>query len=499
VRSRRHGAAELLLDDNPIGRAVVFRQARERVQKRTRGHYPAPLAALDVVQAGYAHGIEAGLREEARRFGELMVGDVSRQLVGLFFATTALRKDPGVEPPVPPNDVQRVAVVGAGFMGSGIAALAAQQGTPVRLKDADAGRVGAGLAAARAIFDERLRRRRVTRAQFDDLLALVGGTVDYSGFRNVDLVIEAVFEELSLKRRVIDEIEQAAPDAIVASNTSTIPIEDLSIEAARPERIVGMHFFSPVHRMPLLEVVVGPRTAPETTATAVAYGKRLGKTVIVVEDGPGFYVNRILTPYVNEAGRLLDDGVAIEAIDQALVGFGFPVGPITLVDEVGLDIAGKSGRIMADAFGDRMQPAQSLRRVLDSGRLGRKGKRGFYAYDAAGKKGGVDRSVYALLPTGERRTTLASDEIVRRTVLPMLDEAVRCLEDGVLRSPRDGDVGAVFGIGFPPFRGGPFRYIDTMGPGTVVRALDELAARHAGRFVACDTLRLMAQNSARFY
>jgi 3-hydroxyacyl-CoA dehydrogenase/enoyl-CoA hydratase/3-hydroxybutyryl-CoA epimerase len=193
VRSRRHGAAALLLEDNPIGRAVVFRQARERVQKRTRGHYPAPLAALDVVQAGYAHGIEAGLREEARRFGELMVGDVSRQLVGLFFATTALRKDPGVEPPVPPNDVQRVAVVGAGFMGSGIAALAAQQGTPVRLKDADAGRVGAGLAAARAIFDERLRRRRVTRAQFDDLLALVGGTVDYSGFRNDDLEIEAVF------------------------------------------------------------------------------------------------------------------------------------------------------------------------------------------------------------------------------------------------------------------------------------------------------------------
>jgi 3-hydroxyacyl-CoA dehydrogenase/enoyl-CoA hydratase/3-hydroxybutyryl-CoA epimerase len=260
-----------------------------------------------------------------------------------------------------------------------------------------------------------------------------------------------------------------------------------------------MHFFSPVHRMPLLEVVVGPRTAPETTATAVAYGKRLGKTVIVVEDGPGFYVNRILTPSVNEAGRLLDEGVAIEAIDQALVGFGFPVGPITLVDEVGLDIAGKSGRIMADAFGDRMQPAQSLRRVLDSGRLGRKGKRGFYGYDAAGKKGGVDRSVYALLPTGEQRTALASDEVVRRTVLPMLDEAVRCLEDGVLRSPRDGDVGAVFGIGFPPFRGGPFRYIDTLGPGTVVRALDELAARHPGRFVACDTLRLMAQNSARFY
>jgi len=225
----------------------------------------------------------------------------------------------------------------------------------------------------------------------------------------------------------------------------------------------------------------------------------LGKTVIVVRDGPGFYVNRILTPYVAEAGRLLDEGVAIEAIDAALVGFGFPVGPITLLDEVGLDIAGKSGRIMLDAFGDRMRPAQSLQRVLESGRLGRKSGKGFYRYDERGKKGGVDETVYDVIAAGARRTPLAAEEIVRRTVLPMLDEAVRCLEDGVLRSARDGDVGAVFGIGFPPFRGGPFRYLDLLGPGTVVRALDELHARHPDRFTPSDTLRRMAETGARFH
>jgi 3-hydroxyacyl-CoA dehydrogenase/enoyl-CoA hydratase/3-hydroxybutyryl-CoA epimerase len=496
---RPHGATTVLLEDNPIGRAVVFRQAREQVLKRTRGHYPAPLAAIDVVHTGYADGMEAGLREEARRFGELMVTDVSRQLVGIFFATTALKKDPGVDPPVAPRAVRALGVVGAGFMGAGIAALAAQQGTTVRLKDADPPHVGKGLAAARALFEERLRRRRIARFEFENLLALVSGTVDYAGFARLDLVIEAVFEDAALKRRVIDEVERAAPNAIIASNTSTIPITQLAEQAAHPERVVGMHFFSPVHKMPLLEVVVGERTGAEATATAVAYGKRIGKTVIVVRDGPGFYVNRILTPYVNEAGRLLDEGVGIDAIDRALVGFGFPVGPITLVDEVGLDIAGKSGAIMSEAFPDRMMPAQSLRRVLESGRLGRKGKQGFYRYDEAGKKGAVDESVYALLPTGSRRIEVPSEEIVRRTVLPMLDEAVRCLEGGVLRLPRDGDVGAVFGIGFPPFRGGPFRYLDTLGAGTVVRALDELAARFPGRFSASDMLRRMASSGARFY
>ena len=496
-----HGPRHVLLDENRVGRALVFRQARERILARTRGHYPAPLAALDVVATGYTHGPDRGFREEARLFGELAVSEVSRQLVFLFFATTALKKDPGVAEPAPsPQPVQKLGILGAGFMGAGIASIAAQQGTLIRLKDADPGRVGKGLAAAREVLRDRLTKKQITRQQLDDYMTLIGGTTDYSGFRNVDLVIEAVFEDLGVKQAVLQETEAVTrANAIFASNTSTIPIAQLASVSSRPQRVIGMHFFSPVPKMPLLEVIVTPQTSREVTTTVVGYGKTLGKTVIVVNDGPGFFANRILAPYINEAGILLDEGVAIDAIDRALVEFGFPVGPITLIDEVGLDIAGKSGAIMLEAFGNRMAPSQSLTRVVAAGRTGRKGKKGFYRYDETGKKRGVDPSVYELLPTGQRRTEVPSDEIQRRCVLAMVNEAVRCLQDGILRTSRDGDVGAVFGIGFPPFRGGPFRYVDSLGTERVVRALEGLNSDRAPRFAPAQLLIEMARGGRRFY
>jgi 3-hydroxyacyl-CoA dehydrogenase/enoyl-CoA hydratase/3-hydroxybutyryl-CoA epimerase len=496
-----HGARHMLLDENPVGRALVLRQARERVLARTRGHYPAPLAALDVVTLGYAQGTEKGYREEARLFGELAVSEVSRQLVFLFFATTALKKDPGVTEPAPaPTPVRKLGILGAGFMGAGIASIAAPQGTLVRLKDADHARVGKGLASIREAIRERLTKKQITRHQFEDCMSLVGGTVDYSGFGNVDLVIEAVFEDLEVKRKVLRETEAVTrPESIFASNTSTIPISQIAAASSRPDRVIGMHFFSPVPKMPLLEVIVTPQTARDVTTTVVAYGKTLGKTVIVVNDAPGFFANRILAPYINEAGLLLDEGVAIDAIDRALMDFGFPVGPITLLDEVGLDIAGKSGAIMVDAFGSRMAPSESLTRVVGAGRIGRKGKKGFYKYDEKGKKGGVDPTVYELLPSGARRTELPADEIQRRCVLAMVNEAVRCLQDGILRSPRDGDVGAVFGIGFPPFRGGPFRYADSLGAERLVRSLEGLNADRSPRFAPAQLLIEMARERRRFY
>ena len=498
--SGAHGVAGVLLEDNPVGRAVVFRQAREQTLKKTRGHYPAPLAAVDAVAAGY-ESREKGAATESRLFGEMAATDVSRQLIFLFFATNALKKDPGVPEPAPePLPVRKVGILGAGFMGSGIAAVAVQQGTLVRMKDADPARVGKGLAAIREVLKERLTKKQVTRQQFDDYLALVGGTTDYSGFPSCDLVIEAVFEDIAVKHQVLREVERLLPpDAIFASNTSTIPIARIAQASARPDRVIGMHFFSPVHKMPLLEVIVAPRTNAQVTATVVAYGKRLGKTVIVVNDGPGFFANRILSPYINEAGRLLDEGAAVDAVDKALVDFGFPVGPITLVDEVGIDVAGKVGNIIADAFGERMAPSQSLQQVVASGRQGRKNRKGFYLYDASGKKGGVDPSVYQLLPTGARRAAVSAEEVVRRCVLPMVNEAVRCLEEGIVRAPRDGDVGAVFGIGFPAFRGGPFRYVDAVGAAQVVRQLEELNARFAPRFEPAEMLVRMARSGERFY
>ena len=499
--AKPRGAGEMLLDENPIGRAIVFRKAREGVLAKTKGLYPAPLAALDAVAAGYSSDGD-GYQTEARLFGELAMTPESQELVFLFFATTALKRDMGVEvSPLPtPMPVERLGILGAGFMGAGIASVAAPAGTIVRMKDADTARVAKGLAAVRDVMREKLVKKQVTRPQFDDLLLSVSGTTDYSGFGNVDLVIEAVFEDLQVKHQVLREIEALVPPrAIIASNTSTIPIARIASASVRPERVLGMHFFSPVHKMPLLEIITHDGNDPQVVVSAVSYGRALGKTVIVVRDGPGFYANRVLSPYVNAAGLLLDEGVSVESIDDALVKFGFPVGPITLVDEVGLDVATKAGAIVAEAFGARMAPNESIQRVIKSGRLGRKGKRGFYLYDDDGKKGGVDASVYDLLPTGQKRTTAPAARIVQRCVYAMLNEAVLCLEDGILRSPRDGDIGAVFGIGFPPFRGGPFRYVDRVGAAAVVATLDELEREFPGRYKVARTLREMDESGGKFY
>jgi 3-hydroxyacyl-CoA dehydrogenase/enoyl-CoA hydratase/3-hydroxybutyryl-CoA epimerase len=509
-RGVARGFVATALDANPLGRRVVYKKARDSVIEKTQGHYPAPLAAIDVVRIGLERGIEEGLREEARVFGQMAVTPVSRELVFLFFATTSLKKDMGVADPVPPpKPVDKIAVLGAGFMGAGITSVAVQQQTLVRLKDTDLPRVGKGLASIREVLKERLDRKQITRQQFEDMLALAGGTVEYSGFGNVDMVIEAVFEDVALKHRVLGEVEPLVPkDAVIASNTSTIPIAEIAAGLDRRNRVLGMHFFSPVHKMPLLEVIVTKDTMKEATVTAVSYGRKLGKTVIVVNDGPGFYTTRILSAYMNEAGRLLDESVAVDALDKALVDFGFPVGPITLMDEVGLDVGGNVGRKMAESFGARMMPADGVRRVVESGRTGRKGRSGFYLYDAAGKKGGVDPSVYELIHAGDRRAVpqamgpvigIESDEIVTRCVLAMVNEAVRCLEEGILRSPRDGDIGAVFGLGFPPFRGGPFRYVDAMGVDEILSQLDTLDGRFPERFRPADLLVEMARARKRFY
>ena len=493
----RGGMKHLLLDGNPVGRSFVMRRAREEVLKKTRGNYPAPLAALDAVAAGY-QGREHGYREEARLFGEMAMTSVCRELIFLFFATSALKKEeiPGAGEP---QKVDRLGILGAGFMGSGIASIAVQQGTMVRLKDADLSRVGKGIAAVRDVLKERLTRKQITRQEMADQLTLIGGTVDYSGFRNVDLVIEAVFEDLKVKHAVVREVEEALPEtAIVASNTSTIPISLIAQASRRPERLLGMHFFSPVHRMPLLEVIPTRSTRADVVGTAVAWGREIGKTVIVVRDAPGFYVNRILAPYLNEAGALLDAGATTESIDDAMEKFGFPVGPLTLLDEVGLDIASKSGAILHQAFGERMAPSPAMRAVVNAGRVGRKGKSGFYLYDTDGKKGSADTTVYSLLgnPT---RSSFPADEIQQRCALALVNEAARALEEGIVRTARDGDIGAVFGIGFPPFRGGPFRWIDAVGVGKVVDALEDLSARFAPRFTPCDLLVSMARRSERFY
>jgi 3-hydroxyacyl-CoA dehydrogenase/enoyl-CoA hydratase/3-hydroxybutyryl-CoA epimerase len=490
----------LLLDRNPLGRLLVYYQAKNTVRKKTGGNYPAPFAALEAVRTGLEHGMDRGLRREARLFGELAASEVSRNLVQIFFATNALKKDDGVAPGTgTPRSVRRLGVVGSGFMGAGIAGTAVSQaGVEVRLKDADLPRVGKGLKTATDILTGQLSRRRITRYEYDRKAALLSGTGDWHGFERVDIVIEAVFEDLAVKRKVMADIEAAVrADAVVASNTSTIPIANITDGARHPERMLGMHFFSPVDRMPLLEVIPTDRTDPATIATAVQFGRRMGKTVIVVADRPGFWVNRILSPYMNEAGLLLREGTPIEVIDRTMTRWGFPVGPISLLDEVGIDVAVNASGVMHAAFGDRMTPGPGIAKMVEAGRLGRKAGKGFYAYHD-GHKTDPDPQTYRLLGV----TPLATKDfaqIERRLVYIMLNEAALAAAEGVVRSPRDGDIGAIFGIGFPPFRGGPLRLIDALGAARVVQTLEGLAAAHGPRFIPAPSLVAMAKGGGRFY
>jgi 3-hydroxyacyl-CoA dehydrogenase/enoyl-CoA hydratase/3-hydroxybutyryl-CoA epimerase len=499
-KRRRLGAADLALEKNPLGRRVVFTTAKKQLLKKTGGHYPAPEAALTAVRHGIKYGLEAGLDMEAALFAELAVSDVSRNLVRIFFATTALKKDPGVEGEVPdPRPVANLGVVGAGFMGAAIGGVAVTQaGVDVRFRDVDLAGVGRGIEGARKILKERLKRRRITRHEYRRLERLLSGGTEWQGFGRCDVVIEAVFESLEVKHEVMRALEQHVSDeCVIASNTSTIPIARIAGVVQQPERVVGMHFFSPVEKMPLLEVIVTDQTAPWVTVTAVAFGRELGKTVIVVRDQPGFWVNRILAPYLNEAGRLLQEGVTVETIDKAMTRFGFPVGPITLLDEVGLDVAHEASKVLHEAFGERMKATDGLARMTQDGRLGRKGGSGFYRYEK-GKRREVDETIYEIIEAAAS-SKVPREDVTRRLVFAMLNEAARALDEGVVRSPRDGDIGAVFGIGFAPFRGGPLRYLDDTGAKQAVETLSELSQKYGDRFTPCPRLKRMAEGAERFY
>jgi 3-hydroxyacyl-CoA dehydrogenase/enoyl-CoA hydratase/3-hydroxybutyryl-CoA epimerase len=392
-------------------------------------------------------------------------------------------------------------------MGSGIAYVTvARAGLPVRLKDVDHAAIRQGLRSLRQNLSRRVRRGKMNERELEEMMAMVRPTTDYTGFKQADVVIEAVFEDLELKHKVLRDVEAHSSDCLIfASNTSSLPIHEIAQASHHPSQVIGMHYFSPVPRVPLLEVVVSDRTAPWVTATCVELGKQQGKTVIVVNDGPGFYTSRILAPYINEAAYLVSEGVPIDDIDRALVNFGFPVGPIKLLDEVGIDVANKIAHIMQDAFGERMTPPASLERVVDDDRYGRKNGRGFYRYQKKNgnyerkKNGnGVDESIYELLGI-EPNKELEASEIVQRCVLQMVNEAARCYGEGIVRSARDGDVGAVFGLGFPPFLGGPLRYVDTQGAGTVLDRLQNYHRQFGVRYRSAPILQQLAEAELGFH
>ena len=488
----------LALEKNPAGRRVLFKKAWDAMMKETKGHYPAPKRAIEAVQIGVDQGREAGLAAEIRFFSELVFTTESHALRSIFFATQELKSDTGVDSDAVARPVNHIGVIGGGLMGGGIASVSAiNGGATVRIKEIDHDAVGRGLAYVHRQVTKRAKRRRMSEFEVDRIRHRVSGSPTWDGFENTDLFIEAVFESLELKQSILKEVEALTDETtIFASNTSSLPIADIAAASSRPENVIGMHYFSPVEKMPLLEVIVTDDTADWVTATAVQVGKDQGKTVIVVHDGPGFYTSRVLAPFSVEAGYLLEEGATVEAIDGAITDWGFPVGPLLLGDEVGLDVAAHVGHIMRDAFGPRLTGPDIMEALVEDGRKGRKNGRGFYVYDD-GERGGVDDTVYEVMGLGER-STIPKAEIQERIVLAFINEAARCLEEGVLRSPRDGDIGAVFGVGYPPFRGGPFLTIDEMGPARVVERLEELQAKHGDRFAPAAILRDHAERNETF-
>ncbi len=501
------GFRQWLLAGNPLGRAWVFSQAKARTAAKTQGHYPAPGALLEAVESGLNHGLSAGFVAEAKAFGELCVDPVARQLIGIFHATTALKKDTGVsDEHIIPQSISRIGVIGAGLMGTGITAVSLEQtGVEVLLVDQDSEALKRATSHLEDRVSTRVARGILNSTQQRKMLAGLTTSQNLSDLGGVDLVIEAVFENLELKQSLLNKYH-AFDEGVFASNTSSLSITSIAESTARPEQVIGMHYFSPVEKMPLLEIISTPNTSAQAIANCVAFGKRQNKTVIVVADSPGFYTSRVLAPYLNEAAWMLEEGLAIETIDQALVSFGFPVGPFALLDEIGIDVAAKVGDILDEAFPGRFPLPKTMSGLKQGQRKGKKNNRGFYLYNdsqaSKGKPRRVDTTVYkdlGLTLSNASAKMIDRRQIAERCVLQMVNEAVYCLQEKILRNPRDGDIGAVFGLGFPPFLGGPFRYIDALGADAVLTRLKHYEVIYGDRFSPAALLVEKSQHETSFY
>lgn len=497
---RKATLMELALERTHFGRNILFDQALKQVERKTQGNYPAPPKIIDCVRIGADEGMAAGLATESRYFGELVMTAESAALRSIFFATTEMKKETGADG-AESRPLKKAVVLGGGLMGGGIASVTISKAKlPVRVKDISEKGLSNALSYAYKLLDKGVKRRHMSAAQRDKQMALMSTTTEYIGVHDADIVVEAVFEDLKLKHQMVQDIErECTAHTVFASNTSSLPIGQIAAVASRPENVIGLHYFSPVEKMPLVEVIAHEKTSSETIATTVAFARKQGKTPIVVKDGAGFYVNRILALYMNEAAQLLLEGQSVEHLDQALVKFGFPVGPITLLDEVGIDVGAKIAPILEQELGERFRAPAAFEKLLQDERKGRKNGKGFYLYGKKkSKKKQVDSSVYKVLGI---TPGVASEnaQLAQRCVVQMLNEAVRCLDEGIIRNARDGDIGAIFGIGFPPFLGGPFHYIDTLGAAKLVAILEGYQQQFGQRFAPCERLKTMATAGQRFF
>lgn len=488
-----------LATENFVTRKIIFQKVRESVLKKTNGFYQAPLKILDVMDSGMMKGRTSYLASEAQAFGELAISEQSKNLQHVYFMSEAAKKYQGTPATKKLPDLQRGAALGAGTMGGGIAWLMADAGMFPLMKDLTTDALNLGLKQSSQNFMGALKRKKITPEEFERKQRSITAQLDFSGFKKVDLLIEAVVENMEIKKKVFAEVENYVTDeALLTSNTSSLSVEEMSKALVHPERFAGLHFFNPVHLMPLVEIIVHSKVAPETVEALYKWCLKVKKTPVVVKDGPGFLVNRILMPYLNEAGYLLEEGVSLKDLDQAALNFGMPMGPCRLLDEVGIDVGVKVAKIMHDGLGERAHPSKFSQKLLEKNFLGRKNSKGFYLYDEKGKVTGANSELEELLPTEKKKMSEA--DIQMRLFLPMINEAAFILQDKIVTNASAVDLGLIFGIGFPPFRGGLLRYADFEGLDKILEALNHFAnSVDKDRYKASSYLVELVESKMTFY
>jgi 3-hydroxyacyl-CoA dehydrogenase / enoyl-CoA hydratase / 3-hydroxybutyryl-CoA epimerase len=495
VRAKRSMVIKLI-ESSPLTRSIIYARAKKKVLKETHGNYPAPRAALDSVRFGLSHNRDAGYLQEARHLARLTPTEVTKNLISIFYLNEMLKKDTHPSP----TKFIYAGVFGAGVMGGSIAQLLAEKGIRARVKDINTKAIAAGLKEAWDIFRKRQKRRILTAIQARDGFDRITGTVDYTGYSKASIAIEAVVENMDVKKTVLRDFERTINrPAIFASNTSSLSITELATASKHPDQVIGMHFFNPVEKMPLVEIIRGKKTSEETVSAVATLSRRLGKLPVIVNDGPGFLVNRILMPYLNEAGVMLRNGSTIEKIDYALLQFGMPMGAFILLDEIGIDVAHKVADILYQGLGERVKPSPLLAVLYEQGYFGKKNGKGFYQYEGK-KRTRPNASLYNMIRAGAvNRENIGTEEIVERTVLLMIKEAALCLEEKIIDRPDLLDATLIFGIGFPPFRGGLLRYADKLGSKYIVDKLDAFAKKYGDRFSPPPSLIALATKNGTFY
>lgn len=500
-KRKRRGLGAILLENNPLGRAFIYNRAKKDILKRTKGHYPAPLLALDLIKETYTLPLNQGLAKEEETFIRNLGSTfaIAPNLIHLFFVGEALKKETGVSKEVKPLSITSAGVIGAGTMGSGIAWLFSNQNIPVRIKDVDWKALGKGFGAAAALYDKAVKDKKLKPSEASLKFHHITGTTDYSGFHNLDLIIEAAVENLELKQQIVRQLEEVVrPNAIIGSNTSSLKISDIGKEMKHPERLIGIHFFNPASKMPLVEVVASSNTTTETIATAVDICRKLGKTPIVVKDCPGFLVNRIFLTGANEIMRLYEEGIDPQRLEKIMLDFGMPMSPFALADEVGNDVGYKVSKSFEEAYGPRMEIPKIVTLMYENQLLGKKTGKGFYVY--TGNKMTFNPEAEKLRQSLHKTKTTVTDENIRdRIFFLMINEASRCLEEKVVANAASLDMAMIMGIGFPPFRGGLLRYADERGIPDIVNRLTHFQEAYGVRFAPSALLIDMQRSHRAFF